>query len=89
MVHFLMLYICVYIICTKFEVSAIILMSFRQGRGRGNFTPSLPITKQIPQKPTQIMVKEFICSKNVWLQHCPGQKLNQMQRLTLGESLSP
>ena len=44
---------CVYL-CTKFQVSSLVLMSFRQG---GNFTPPLPPTsKQPPKKPTQIKV---------------------------------
>ena len=41
-------------LCTKFQVSSIILTSFRQ---RANFT-SLPHTaKRTPKKPTQIRVK--------------------------------
>ena len=39
----------------KFEVSSIILTSFRQG---GNFTP-LPTSKRTPKKPTQIRVNAF------------------------------
>ena len=39
----------------KFEVSSIILTSFRQG-GWGNFTTCPPPTKRTPKKPTQIRV---------------------------------
>ena len=37
----------------KFQVSSIILTSFRQG---GNFTPPSSTSKQTPKKPTQIRV---------------------------------
>ena len=40
-------------LCAKFEVSSIILTSFR----RGNFTP--PTSKGTPKKPTQIRVNEI------------------------------
>ena len=43
----------------KFEVSRIILTSFRQG---GNFTPS-PTSKEAPKKPTQIRVKTKATAK--------------------------
>ena len=43
----------------KFEVSSVILTSFKQGRvgGWGNFTPP-PTSKRTPKKPTQIRVKK-------------------------------
>ena len=40
-------------LCAKFEVSSIILTSFR----RGSFTP--PTSKGTPKKPTQIRVNEI------------------------------
>ena len=47
------IHMCVYL-STKFQVSSIILTSFRQG---GNFTP-LPLTAKLtPKKPIQIRVK--------------------------------
>ena len=46
---------CVYL-RAKFEVSSIILASFRQGGG-DNFTSPPPTLKGTPKKPTQIRVK--------------------------------
>ena len=47
-------------LCAKFEVSSIILTSFKGGRG--GITPT---SKRTPKKPTQIRVKEvsslFLC----------------------------
>ena len=52
---------CVYL-RSKFQVSSIILTSFRQ-MGGGNFTPNppthTPTLKRTPKKPTQIRVKQF------------------------------
>ena len=41
----------------KFEVSSIILTSFRQG---GQFYPNLHTSKQTTKKPTQIMIKACV-----------------------------
>ena len=41
----------------KFEISSIILTSFRLGREGGDFTPPPPPSKGAPKKPTQIRVK--------------------------------
>ena len=42
----------------KFEVSSLILTSFRQGGGGGVILPTSPtILKRTPKKPTQIRVK--------------------------------
>ena len=54
-VYFLKLYVSVYL-STKFQVSSIILTSFRQGRV--NFTP--PSSKRTPKTPTQIRVNSRI-----------------------------
>ena len=46
----------------KFEVSSIILTSFRQGRGwggGGNFIPPAPSSKRTPNKSTQISVNKY------------------------------
>ena len=51
----------------KFEVSSIILTSFRQGWGwGGSFTP--PNSKQTPKKPTRIRVKvnSVILKHELW-----------------------
>ena len=54
MVYFLKLNMGVYL-RAKFDVSSIILTSFRQGGG-GNFTLHPPTSKGTPKKPTQIRV---------------------------------
>ena len=54
-VYFLKLHMGVYL-HAKFEVSSIVLTSFRQGGG--NFTPLPPTSKRTPKKPTQIGVKK-------------------------------
>ena len=43
----------------KFEVSSIILTSFRQGRWGGGVILQPPTTKRTPTKPTQIRVKKI------------------------------
>ena len=55
-VYFLKLHMGVYLRAT-FEVSSIVLRSFRQGVG-ANFTPPPPTSKRTPKKPTQIRVKK-------------------------------
>ena len=54
-------YVCVFL-RNKYQVSSIILTSFKEGRGTGggaaNFTASSAISKQTPKTPTQIRVKE-------------------------------
>ena len=73
-VHFLILYMCVYL-CTKFQVSSIILTNVRLrgwgwGWDWGNFNPTT--SKWIPKKPTQIWVKrgfslvELFCVKQTF-----------------------
>ena len=51
---------CVYL-RAKFEVSIIILTSFRQKRGGGEGGRAIlpPTSKQTPKKPTQIRVKKY------------------------------
>ena len=44
----------------KFEVSSIILTSFRQGGGGVILPPPSPTSKQTPKNPTQIRVKRTI-----------------------------
>ena len=57
----------------KFEVSSIILTSFRQwGGGDSNFIP--PTLKQIPKKPTQIRVKELV----KWNEEYHQTKMNKL-----------
>ena len=49
----------------KFQVSSIILPSFRQGGGGGgNFTPPPFTSKQTTKKPTQIKVKALLNIQN-------------------------
>ena len=48
----------------KFQVSSIILPSFRQGGGGGNFTPPPVTSKQTTKKPTQIKVKALLNIQN-------------------------
>ena len=54
----------------KFEVSSIILASFRQGGG-GSFTPPPLTSKRTPIKPTQIRVNigKIIWLLSIWLTH--------------------
>ena len=54
---------CLYL-CAKFEVSSIILMSFRQG---DNFTPPPPTSKRTPKKPTQIRVNIQNINSNTYI----------------------
>ena len=49
-VYFLNMYIGVYL-CTKFQVSSIVLTNFRQVV----ILPPTPISKQTPKKPTQML----------------------------------
>ena len=49
-------------LCTKFQVSSIILTSFDGGRG-GYFNP--PTSKRTPKIPTQIRVKNLFLNMNV------------------------
>ena len=48
----------------KFQVSSIILPSFRQGGGGGNFSPPPFTSKQTTKKPTQIKVKALLNIQN-------------------------
>ena len=57
MVYFLKLDMCVYV-RAKFEVSSIILTSFRQGEG-GNFNPLLPQNKPL-KSPPRLGLKQTI-----------------------------
>ena len=43
--------------CTKFQVSRIVLTSFRQRESGGNPPPPCPTSKQAPKTPTQIKVE--------------------------------
>ena len=58
-------------LCAKFEVSSIILTSFRGGRG--GITPT---SKRTPKKPTQIRVKEVRSIAQKKQYKCKGYTVN-------------
>ena len=66
-------------LCTKFQVSSIILMSFR----RANVTPR-PTSKRAPKKPTQIRVSQkntdYIDDSNIKEDHLGIKKIHLNKR---------
>ena len=58
--------VCVYL-CAKFQVSSLILTSFKlQGEGRGGEFSPPPTSKRTPKKPTRTRVNNYIGQKGVF-----------------------